>query len=116
MFYCACGLSYKEKKNLNRHIESTRGQIHHHGNDLTKYPSQPNDYNFFRNPTDEYEIINIINNLISNKATGSHSIPTNILQLIKCNISKPLSGILNLSFSTSIYPDKLKIATSDTSI
>ena len=45
---------------------------------------------FFINPTDEYEI----------------SIPTDILQLIKCNISKPLSEILNLSFSTSIYPDK----------
>ena len=71
---------------------------------------QPNDYNFFINPTDEYEIIDIINNLSSNKATGPHSIPTDILQLIKCNISKPLSEILNLSFSTSIYPDKLKIA------
>ena len=55
-------------------------------------------------------IINIINNLRSNKATGPHSIPTDILQLIKCNISKPLSEILNLSFSTSIYPNKLKIA------
>ena len=91
-------------------VGELQGQIHHHGNDFTKYLSQPNDYNFFINPTDEYEIINIINNLSSNKATGPHSIPTDILQLIKCNISKPLSEILNLSFSTSIYPDKLKIA------
>ena len=99
---------------LNKYFSSIagalQGQIHHRGNDFTKYLSRPNDYNFFINRTDEYEIINIINNLSSNKATGPHSIPTDILQLIKFNISKPLSAIFNLSFSTSIYPDKLKIA------
>ena len=39
-------------------VGELQGQIHHHGNDFTKYLSQPNDYNFFINPTDEYEIIN----------------------------------------------------------
>ena len=33
-----------------------------------------------------------------------------ILQLIKCNICTPLCEIINLSFTTGIYPDQLKIA------
>ena len=41
---------------------------------------------------------------------GPHSIPTDILQLIKCNIAKLLYKIVNLSFSTGVYSDKLKIA------
>ena len=85
-------------------------QIYYYGNDFTHYLKQPNDHNFFINPTDEVEIINIIDNLCTNKATGPHSIPTDILQIIKFNIVTPLSEIINLSFSTGIYPDNLKIA------
>ena len=84
-------------------------QIHYYGNDFSKYLQQPNDHNFFINPTDELEIINLIDNLCSNKATGPHTIPTDILQLIKFNIATPLTMIINLSFSTGVYPDNLKI-------
>ena len=84
--------------------------IYYYGNNFTNYLKQPNDYNFFINPTDEVEIINLIDNLCTNKATGPHSIPTDILQLIKFNIATPLSEIINLSFSTGIYPDNLKTA------
>ena len=48
--------------------------------------------------------------MISSKATGPHSIPTEILKLIKPNICHPLKEIINLSFATGIYPDILKIA------
>ena len=85
-------------------------QIYYQGNDFSKYLQQPNVHSFFINPTDELEIINLIDNLCSNKATGPHSIPTDILQLIKFNIATPLTMIINLSFSTGVYPDNLKIA------
>ena len=85
-------------------------QIHYYGNDFSKYLQHPNDHNFFINPTDEVEIISLIDNLCSNKATGPHSIPTDILQLIKFNIATPLTRIINLSFSTGVYPDNLKVA------
>ena len=45
-----------------------------------------------------------------NKATGPHSIPPNTLHLIKINISKPLSDIINLSFEKGVYFDNLKIS------
>ena len=50
---------------------------------------------FFINPTNQKEIVNIINNIRIDKSTGLHSIPTDILHL---NISEPLAKIVNLSF------------------
>ena len=61
-------------------------------------------------PTDENEICKIISQFKIDKATGPCSIPSKILNLIKFEISKPLSLIINLSFETGIHPDKLKTA------
>ena len=38
------------------------------------------------------------------------SIPTKILRLLTCDISKHLSINLNISFATRIFPEKLKVA------
>ena len=56
------------------------------------------------------EIQNIILSLNPRKATGPCSIPTNILHLLKDDISNPLSTIFNLSLKTGIYPELLKSA------
>ena len=61
-------------------------------------------------PTHKYEIIDIINTIDITKAVGPHSIPSNILHLIKDIISEPLAEIINLSFETGIYIDNLKIS------
>ena len=42
--------------------------------------------------------------------TGPHSIPTDILHIIKLNISEPLSDIINLSFVKGVYFENLKIS------
>ena len=70
----------------------------------------PLNQNFFFNSVTANEIVLIIRSLENSKATGPHSIPTEILKLIKANISHPLKEIINLSFATGIYPDPLKIA------
>ena len=87
-----------------------QSKIYHHGQEFTKYLNNRNQNNFFISPTDKDEIVNIINNISLNKAVGPHSIPTNILHLIKLNISEPLSEIINLSFVKGIYFDNLKIS------
>ena len=86
------------------------GRIYHFGQDFSKYLTNSNEYSFFITPTDKYEVIKIINSVDSNKATGPHSIPTPILQLIKLNIAEPLSEIVNLSFENGIYFDRLNIS------
>ena len=59
---------------------------------------------------DTEEIIRLILSLNNSKATGPNSIPTEILKLLGPNICIPLKEIINISFATGIYPDKLKLA------
>ena len=59
---------------------------------------------------DQEEVENLITSLNSNKKSGPRSIPTNILQTLKKDISHPLTVIFNLSLSTGVHPDALKIS------
>ena len=55
---------------------------------------------------DQKEVENIINSLNPHKATG----PNSILHLLKKDISYPLTTIFNISLSTGIHPDLMKVA------
>ena len=88
----------------------TRTKIPHSSKHFSEFLKNKNDKSFFISPTDEKEIIFSIYSLISNKSSGPYSIPTKILQLVKNDIAKPLSDIINLSFSTGQFPSKLKTA------
>ena len=44
------------------------------------------------------------------KACGPFSIPTKLLKLLKCFLSKPLETIFNVSFTTGMVPDDFKVA------
>ena len=65
---------------------------------------------FFLPPTNEQEVLTTINQLKRNKAFGPSSIPTKFLKLFQNELSKPISLIINLSFSTGTFPVVLKIA------
>ena len=51
------------------------------------------DDSVFLNPTDKYEIINLISSLVPHKSTGPNSIPTKILKLLKSDISTQLQKV-----------------------
>ena len=87
-----------------------QGNIYHNNLDFNKYLKNRNENNFFITPTDRSEILDLIDKLNIHKSVGPHSIPTDILQLIKINMADPLSEIVNLTFVTSIYPENLKIS------
>ena len=59
-------------------------------------------------PISTEEILDIIYSL-NNKAVGSYSVPLKLLVLIADLIIVPLCKIINISFFTGIFPDKLKI-------
>ena len=65
---------------------------------------------FFLSPTDSTEIECIITQLKNGKALGPYSIPCNLLKILNSFISPLLAILINESFSTGIFPDKLKIA------
>ena len=74
------------------------------------YLQNPSEQTFALFDCTEIEIANIISIFNPKKATGPCSIPTTILQLLKHEISYPLSIIFNLSFHTGKFPDLLKSA------
>ena len=45
-----------------------------------------------------------------NKGVGQNSIPTKILKDYKSGFSKPLSDMINTSFTTGTFPSALKVA------
>ena len=99
---------------FNNYFSSIAGKlqasIYSQGQDFKDYLHNISEQTFFIWPTDKYEIIDTINCNITNKASGPNSIPNSILHLIKDFIAEPLADIINLSFSTGVYIDKLKIS------
>ena len=65
---------------------------------------------FVLHECEQIEIENIITSLNPRKATGPNSIPSDILYLLKKDISYPLCIIFNISLNTGIHPDLLKIS------
>ena len=70
----------------------------------------PHNESIFIKPCTNKEIIDIISDLSSNKATGPNSIPIKIMKLTKDCITNNLSVLFDLSFSSGVFPNKLKIA------
>ena len=87
-----------------------QGKIYHYGQDFSSYLDNRNAHNFFISPTDKIELIEIINTFSIKKATGPHSIPSDIFRLIKFNVVEPLESIINLSFGKGICIENLKIS------
>ena len=87
-----------------------QSSIQSQGQDFNDYLHDRSDINFFIKPTHKYEIMDSISANINNKASGPNSIPTIIFLLIKDIVAEPLAYIINLSFTTGIYIDKLKIS------
>ena len=65
---------------------------------------------FFISPCTKEEILDIISMFNNNKVTRTNSIPLKIIKLVKNSIPGHLSDIYNTSFSSGIFPEKLKIA------
>ena len=87
-----------------------QAKIYPTNQDFSTYLKDRNDYSFFITPTDQEEVMKIIDNINISKATGPHSIPSNILQNIKQIISQPIVNIVNMSFEQGEYVDALKLS------
>ena len=54
------------------------------------------------------QVYDILTEMLSSKATGTHEITNKILKACCDIISPHLSQIINISFTTKCYPDNLK--------
>ena len=66
--------------------------------------------NMFLTPLTPDDIEVLIGNVKVNKGVGPNSIQTKILKDCKSELSKPLSDMINISFTTSIFSSALKVA------
>ena len=55
-------------------------------------------------------MLSVIKELSNSKSTGPASVPSKFLKLFQTALSKPISLIENLSFSTGSFPDNIKVA------
>ena len=74
------------------------------------FPKNRTKKSLFLSPTNILEIQYIISSTDSNKSVGPNSIPTKKLKLLTNDISSQLVDIFNISFSTGVFPTKLKLA------
>ena len=65
---------------------------------------------FFLSPTIKEDVEDILSALKTNKTAGPRSVSTRILRDFKKCLSKPISHLINLSFSTGTFPEILKQA------
>ena len=77
---------------------------------FTDYLDNPTEHRFSFSKITENETLTIINNLKSKNSSGNDDISNRLLKSIKCEISKPLTIIINQSLETGIFPDALKVA------
>ncbi|XP_057305463.1 uncharacterized protein LOC130642393 [Hydractinia symbiolongicarpus] len=70
--------------------------------------SVPN--SMFLSPTDDIEVLHCISSLDLGKSSGPFSIPAQIFSTVKTELSVPLSKLINLSFTSGIFPSNLKTA------
>ena len=61
-------------------------------------------------PVVEQDFINIIDKFNSNKSAGHDNFGNFIIKKVGSETVKPLTFIFNLSLSTGVVPDKLKVA------
>src|SRR5882724_5900856 len=73
-------------------------------------PPNPELINFDNHPTNDVELIDIINELANKNSVGFDNISTLTIKRTKTNIVKPLTHIANLILSTGVYPNNLKIS------
>ena len=61
-------------------------------------------------PVDSSFISKQIDKLSAKKATGHDGIPAKLLKYSKDTITQPITDMVNMSFSSSVFPETLKLA------
>ena len=74
------------------------------------YLKNPIPQSLFLYPVTKLEIEDIIDSLNSSKEYGPFSIPIRLLKLLRSIVSDPICLLINASFLTGQFPNKLKLA------
>jgi len=90
--------------------DSVRNNIPFTSHHFSKWLTNPNRDSFFINPVTPNEVLKAISSLNNKKSSGPNSIPFQIFECLSESLSNLLADLFNLSFSTGLFPSKLKEA------
>ena len=93
--------------NVGPDLEKTIPKINHIS--ANKYLKDRNQFNLIIAHITEEEILELIQ-FLPNKNSGPTSIPLKMLKVVADLIVVPLCRIINMSFSTGVFPEILEIA------
>ena len=74
------------------------------------YLRNSNSNSFFISPCTTEDVSKVIRSLKNGKSSGPNSIPIKLLKTLDNPISSDLAVLINESFTTGVFPDRLKIA------
>ena len=77
---------------------------------IHNYLGERNNNSIFLEPVIEREILNIVNECANKTSIDYEGLNMSMVKKIINNIVKPFTFICNLSFSSGIFPDRLKVA------
>ena len=90
--------------------DSLRSKLPPSNSHFSGFLKNRNPNSFFLRPTTPEEIAKVIGSFSDAKSSGPNSIPVRILKLLKLDISRPISTLINRSFDVGIFPSVLKIS------
>ena len=77
---------------------------------INDYPRNKNDHSLFLEPTNEVDVHSVVTQFSAKRSMNYHDINIYCIKYIIASITKHLMHICNLSFSTGIFQDEMKIA------
>ncbi|MEM6831004.1 MAG: reverse transcriptase family protein [Bacteroidota bacterium] len=90
--------------------ESIRSRIPTSDKCFTSFLNGSTQNSIFLSPVTSDEVAVIINSMSPSKGSGPNSIPYRILKLLSPEISALIAQIVNISFSTGVFPSTLKLS------
>ena len=84
--------------------------IQNTGKNYYDYLHEMKSSSMYMKPIIEQDIIKVIDKFNPNKSAGHDNIGNFVIKKVGSEIVKPLTRIFNLSLSTGVVPDKLKVA------
>ena len=84
--------------------------IQNTGKNYFDYLHEMKSSSMYMKPIIEQDIIKIMDKFNPNKSAGHDNIGNFVIKKVGSEIVKPLTHIFNLSLSTGVVPDKLKVA------
>ena len=74
------------------------------------YMGDRNERNIFLSPVNEDEVIRVVRMCANKNYSDNDGITMKIVKHVITSIAKPFTYICNMSFTTGVFPDKMKIA------